>query len=70
MSARSRSLSLAVAVLSGTALGRPGRPGGRAQVEGLLGSYRAVTVGEWQALGPGAAPVLEAVVRDRTALPT
>jgi hypothetical protein len=39
-------------------------------VEGLLGAYRAVTVAEWRALGPEAAPVLEGVARDARALPT
>lgn len=42
----------------------------RARVDGLLGSYRAVTVAEWRALGPDAAPVLEGIARDPSALPT
>ena len=42
----------------------------RVRVNGLLGSYRPVTVAEWRALGPAAAPALEAVARDAGALPT
>ena len=42
----------------------------RSRVEGLLGSYRTVTAAEWRAVGPEAAPVLEAVARDPRALPT
>jgi len=42
----------------------------RIRVNGLLGSYRPVTVAEWRALGPAAAPALEAVARDAGALPT
>ena len=42
----------------------------RARVEGLLGAYRSVTVAEWRAVGPGAAPLLQAVARDPRAVPT
>jgi len=48
----------------------PVDPGMRARVDGLLGSYRTVSVAEWRALGPGAALALEAVARDLQALPT
>jgi HEAT repeat protein len=48
----------------------PVDPAVRARVDGLLGSYRPVTIAEWRALGPQAAPVLEAVARDLQALPT
>jgi len=62
---------LAAALLrSGRARAEPTDPEVRARVEGLLGAYRAVTVAEWRALGPGAAPVLEAVARDARTLPT
>ena len=70
MSARSRWLTLAVVVLSAAALAAPVDPAAAARVDGLLGAYRPVTVAEWQALGPAAAPALEAVVRDHGALPT
>lgn len=70
MSTRARWLTLAVAVLSGAALAAPVDPAAAARVDGLLGSYRPVTVAEWQALGPAAAPALEAVVRDPAVLPT
>ncbi|MGZ5957655.1 MAG: hypothetical protein ACXWLP_14335 [Myxococcaceae bacterium] len=70
MSTRSRWLIFAAAVLSGAALAAPVDPAVAARVDGLLGSYRPVTVAEWQALGPAAAPALEAVARDRAALPT
>ena len=53
-----------------SASAEPVDPGLRSRVEGLLGAYRAVTVAEWQALGPDAAPLLEAVARDGQALPT
>ena len=62
--------ALATLLLLGSASAEPVDPGLRSRVEGLLGAYRAVTVAEWQALGPGAAPVLEAVARDAGALPT
>jgi HEAT repeat protein len=42
----------------------------RARVDGLLGAYRAVTVAQWRALGSAAAPVLESVARDPSAVPT
>jgi hypothetical protein len=61
---------LGALLLVGSAAAEPVDPGLRSQVEGLLGAYRAVTVAEWQALGPGAAPVLAAVARDARALPT
>ena len=48
----------------------PVDPAMRARVDGLLGSYRPVTVAEWRALGTDAAPALEAVARDVQALPT
>lgn len=71
MSARRTAICLVVAfVLGGNARGAPVDPELRAHVEGLLGAYRAVTVAEWSSLSPDAAPVLEAVARDRTALPT
>lgn len=62
-------LTLVVGVLAGAALAAPVDPAA-ARVDGLLGSYRSVTAAEWQALGPSAAPALEAVVRDHVALPT
>ena len=61
---------LATLVLGGTARSAPVDPEVRARVEGLLGAYRAVTSAEWRALGPEAAPVLEAVAADARALPT
>lgn len=71
MSARWTVRWLVVAfVLGGSARGAPVNPELRVRVEGLLGAYRAVTVAEWRSLSPEAAPVLEAVARDRTALPT
>ncbi len=71
MSARSTPLALAAAlVLCASVRGAPAEPEVRARVEGLLGAYRAVTVAEWRAVGPDAAPVLEAVARDAAALPT
>ena len=71
MSPRRTAICLVVVfVLGGSARGAPVDPELRARVEGLLGAYRAVTVAEWRALSPDAAPVLEAVARDRTALPT
>ena len=71
MSARRTAICLVSAfVLGGSARGSPVDPELRARIEGLLGAYRAVTVAEWRSLSPDAAPVLEAVARDRTALPT
>jgi len=71
VSARSGGLgALAAILLFGSAAAEPVDPGLRSRVEGLLGAYRAVTLAEWQALGPGAAPVLEGVARDPRALPT
>ncbi|HEY1907179.1 MAG TPA: hypothetical protein VGG91_14120 [Myxococcaceae bacterium] len=70
MSARPAGLALLAALLLGSAAAEPVDPGFRARVEGLLGAYRAVTVAEWQALGPEAAPLLEEVARDARALPT
>jgi HEAT repeat protein len=57
-------------LLVGSAAAEPVDPGLQSRVEGLLGAYRAITVAEWKALGPEAAPVLEAVARDAAALPT
>ncbi len=71
MTARLAATALVAALLLGaSARAAPTDPGVRARVEGLLGAYRAVTVAEWRALGPGAAPVLEGVARDDRALPT
>lgn len=71
MSARSRGRALLAAlVLAGAVRAAPGDDDTRRRAEGLLGSFRPVTVAEWRALGPAAAPVLEAVARDATALPT
>ncbi len=70
---RARRIALCVVaaiVVGGTARAAPVDPSLKARVDGLLGSYRAVTVAEWRALSPEAAPVLEAVARDRSALPT
>ncbi len=68
---RSRALALAVALtLAGPARPAPVDPQLRARVEGLLGSYRAVTVAEWRAVGAAVAPVLEAISLDAVALPT
>ena len=57
-------------VLGGSPRAESADPEVHARVEGLLGAYRAVTVAEWRALGPDAAPVLQAVARDPAALPT
>ena len=71
MSARPAGLAALTAfLLFGTVAAEPIDAGLRSRVEGLLGAYRAVTVAEWQALGPEAAPVLEAVARDARDLPT
>lgn len=71
MSARPAGLAaLAALLLFGSAAAEPVDAGLRSRVEGLLGAYRAVTVAEWQALGPEAAPVLENVARDARDLPT
>lgn len=71
MSARQAALCVVAAlVVGGAARAAPVDPGLKARVDGLLGSYRAVTVAEWRSLPAEAAPVLEAVARDRTALPT
>ncbi|HEY1417336.1 MAG TPA: hypothetical protein VGF41_05500 [Myxococcaceae bacterium] len=71
MSARPAGLAtLAALLFLGSAEAEPVDPGLRSRVEGLLGAYRAVTVAEWRALGPEAAPVLEGVARDAQALPT
>jgi hypothetical protein len=70
MSARLTGMAILLAgMLGGSALAAS-EPEVRARVDGLLGSYRAVTVAEWRALGPDAAPVLEGVARDPAALPT
>ena len=60
----------AALALSSPVRAAPADAGARARVDGLLGSYRPVTVAEWRALGPAAAPELEAVARDAAALPT
>jgi hypothetical protein len=60
---------LVAALLGGTAQSASETDLG-ARVDALLGAYRAVTASEWRALGPEAAPALERVARDRTALPT
>jgi HEAT repeat protein len=60
----------AALALSSPVHAAPSDAGARARVDGLLGSYRPVTVAEWRALGPAAAPPLEAVARNATALPT
>ena len=71
MSARLACLGVvATLVLGGSAESAPLDTELRSRVEGLLGSYRTVTVAEWRAVGPEAAPVLEAVARDARALPT
>jgi hypothetical protein len=71
MSARPAGLAaLAAFFLSASAAAAPVDAGLRSRVEGLLGAYRAVTVAEWHALGPEAAPVLETVARDARDLPT
>lgn len=71
MSARPAGLAaLAALLLFGSAAAEPVDAGLRSRVEGLLGAYRAVTVAEWQALGPEVAPVLEDVARDARELPT
>ena len=71
MSTRLAGLCLLATLLpGGAAWSAPADPELRARVEGLLGAYRAVTVAEWRAVGPDAAPVLEAVAADAQALPT
>ena len=70
MSARSRWLSVAPVLLCRLALAAPVDPEMAARVDGLLGSYRPITVAEWQALGAAAGPALEATARDVRALPT
>jgi HEAT repeat protein len=64
------SLVAAALLLCSTVRAAPVDPAMRARVDGLLGSYRPVSVAEWHALGPDAAPALEAVARDLQALPT
>lgn len=70
MSGRSRVLALSAAVVCRLAFAAPVDAEMGARVDGLLGSYRAITVAEWKALGPAAAPALEAAARDVTALPS
>jgi HEAT repeat protein len=71
MNARLRGIVVVLAgVLGGSPRAESVDPEVRARVEGLLGAYRAVTFAEWRALGSDAAPVLQAVARDRAALPT
>ena len=48
MSARPTWLALAAVLLSGAALAAPVDPAAAARVDGLLGSYRPVTVAEWR----------------------
>jgi HEAT repeat protein len=70
MSARLTGIAVLLAgMIGGRALAASGSEV-RARVDGLLGAYRAVTGAEWRALGPDAAPVLEGVARDPSALPT
>ena len=61
---------VAVLVLSPAARAAPDGSDVRAQVEGLLGSFRPVSIERWRALGPEAVPVLASVARDRAALPS
>ena len=71
MSARLAYLGVvATLVLGGSAESAPLDNELVSRVEGLLGSYRTVTVAEWRAVGPEAGPVLETVARDPRALPT
>src|SRR5262249_2059354 len=64
------SLMGAVLLLCSPVRAAPVDPAMRARVDGLLGSYRPVSVAEWRALGPDAAPVPEAVAPALQALPT
>lgn len=61
---------IAALLLAGAAQAAPEDAGVRARVDGLLGSFRPVTVEQWRSLGSEAAPVLESVARDARALPT
>ena len=70
MSVRLTCMAILLAGMLGRSTLAASGPEVRARVSGLLGSYRAVTVAEWRALGPDAAPVLEGVARDPSALPT
>ena len=70
MSARWTGAGILLAAILGGNARSASEPELLARVEGLLGSYRPVTVAEWRTLGADASPVLERVARDRTALPT
>jgi HEAT repeat protein len=70
VSGRSRAFAVFAAVVCRLALAAPVDAEMGDRVDGLLGSYRSVTVAEWKALGPAAAPALEAAARDATALPS
>ena len=70
MSARLTGVAFLLAgALGGSALAAS-EPDVRARVDALLGAYRTVTADQWRALGPEAAPLLEGVARDPSALPT
>jgi HEAT repeat protein len=61
---------IAALLLAGTPRAAPEDAGLRARVDGLLGSFRPVSVEQWRSLGSEAAPVLESIARDGRALPT
>src|SRR5262249_43412977 len=68
---RSRSMRLCLSMLLVTTIAAAEPDAGlRGRVEGLLGSYRAVSAAQWRALGPEAGPVLASIVTDSTVLPT
>src|ERR1700750_627058 len=70
MSARVTGVGILLAAILGGSARSASEPELRARVDALLGAYRALTVAEWRTIGPDAAPMLEHVARDRTALPT
>jgi HEAT repeat protein len=70
VSGRSSFVALSAAIVCRLAFAAPVDAEMGDRVDGLLGSYRSITVAEWKALGPAAAPALEAAARDATALPT
>lgn len=70
MSPRLIGIAVLVAAVLGGSPRAASEPELRERVDGLLGAYRAVSVAEWRALGPEAAPVLERMARDPAALPT
>ena len=70
MSTRLSGIAILLAGMLGGSRRAAAEPEVPERVVGLLGAYRAVTVAEWRALGPDAAPVLERVARDPAALPT